>query len=76
VLHAVPSGHAHRFRDIFAVKMLLAGIPLERLDIVRASKREDYKLCERKKEIEDDVRRMWQETEKSREQTTRPSQAL
>jgi hypothetical protein len=32
-LYEVPSGHAHCFRDTFAVKMLLAGIPLERVSI-------------------------------------------
>ena len=36
-----------------------------RVDIVRASKREDYNLCERQEQIKDDVRRMWQETEKA-----------
>jgi integrase/recombinase XerD len=32
-LAEVPSGHAHRFRDTFAVKVLLAGIHLERVSI-------------------------------------------
>ena len=27
----VPGGHAHRFRDTFAVELLLAGIPIERV---------------------------------------------
>ncbi len=31
---AVPTGHAHRFRDTFAVEVLLCGIPLERVSIL------------------------------------------
>ena len=27
-------GHAHRFRDTFAVELLLAGVPLERVSIL------------------------------------------
>lgn len=30
-LAKVPNGHAHRFRDTFAVELLLAGVPLERV---------------------------------------------
>src|SRR6266700_251818 len=30
----VPSGHAHRFRDTFAVELLLAGVPIERVSIL------------------------------------------
>jgi integrase/recombinase XerD len=33
-LAEVPSGHAHRFRETFAVEALLAGIPLERVSIL------------------------------------------
>jgi integrase len=33
-LAEVPTGHAHRFRDAFAVGALLAGIPLERVSIL------------------------------------------
>jgi integrase/recombinase XerD len=33
-LAEVPTGHAHRFRDTFAVEALLAGIPLERVSIL------------------------------------------
>ena len=33
-LAAVPDGHAHRFRDTFAVELLLAGVPLERVSIL------------------------------------------
>jgi integrase/recombinase XerD len=30
-LAGVPDAHAHRFRDTFAVELLLAGVPLERV---------------------------------------------
>ena len=34
VLAGVSAGHAHRFRDTFAVELLLAGAPLERVSIL------------------------------------------
>jgi len=33
----LPDGHAHRFRDTFAVELLLAGVPLERVSILLAT---------------------------------------
>jgi len=33
-LVGVANGHAHRFRDFFAVELLLAGIPIERVSIL------------------------------------------
>jgi integrase/recombinase XerD len=33
-LAKVPGGHAHRFRDTFAVELLLAGVPLERVSVL------------------------------------------
>ncbi|MHB8413694.1 MAG: tyrosine-type recombinase/integrase [Candidatus Acidiferrales bacterium] len=33
-LAGVASGHAHRFRDTFAVELLLAGVPLERVSVL------------------------------------------
>ena len=33
-LAGVRDGHAHRFRDIFAVELLLAGVPLERVSVL------------------------------------------
>jgi integrase/recombinase XerD len=65
-LAQVPTGHAHRFRDTFAVEMLLAGIPLERVSVllghqsVRVTEKHYSPwVRERQVQIEDDVRRMW-----------------
>jgi integrase/recombinase XerD len=33
-LAKIPGGHAHRFRDTFAVGLLLAGVPIERVSIL------------------------------------------
>jgi integrase len=33
-LAGVVNGHAHRFRDTFAVELLLAGVPLERVSVL------------------------------------------
>ncbi len=30
----VPNGHPHRFRDTFAVELLLAGVPIERVSVL------------------------------------------
>jgi integrase len=30
----VPTGHAHRLRDTFAVELLLAGVPLDRVSVL------------------------------------------
>jgi integrase len=30
----VPDAHAHRFRDTFAVELLLSGVPLERVSVL------------------------------------------
>jgi integrase len=33
-LARIPDGHAHRFRDTFAVELLLAGVPMERVSVL------------------------------------------
>jgi integrase len=66
-LAEVPTGHAHRFRDTFAVEALLCGIPLERVSILLGH--QSVKITEkryspwvrgRQDQIENDVRRMWE----------------
>ncbi|MGO9642462.1 MAG: tyrosine-type recombinase/integrase [Candidatus Acidiferrales bacterium] len=61
-----PDGHAHRFRDTFAVDLLLAGVPLERVAILlgHSSVRITEKhyspwVRERQEQAEADVRRTW-----------------
>jgi integrase len=70
-LAGVPTGHAHRLRDTFAVEALLAGIPLERVSVLlgHSSVRVTEKhyspwVRERQEQIEEDVRRTWKESEK------------
>ena len=59
-------GHAHRFRDTFAVELLLAGVPLERVSIllghtsVKVTERHYSPwIRERQEQAEADVRRTW-----------------
>jgi integrase/recombinase XerD len=62
----VVNGHAHRFRDTFAVELLLAGVPVERIAILlgHSSVRITEKhyspwVRERQEQAEADVRRSW-----------------
>jgi integrase/recombinase XerD len=62
----VPSGHAHRFRDTFAVELLLAGVPLERVSVllghqsVRITERHYSPWVRaRQEQLEQDLRRVW-----------------
>jgi integrase/recombinase XerD len=62
----LPDGHAHRFRDTFAVELLLAGVPLERVSIflghtsVRITERHYAPWVRaRQEQAEGDVRRAW-----------------
>jgi integrase/recombinase XerD len=59
-------GHAHRFRDTFAVELLLAGVPLERVSIllghtsVKVTERHYSPwIRERQEQAEADVKRTW-----------------
>ncbi len=62
----LPDGHAHRFRDTFAVELLLAGVPLERVSVllghssIRVTERHYSPwIRERQEQAEADVRRTW-----------------
>jgi len=62
----VPDAHAHRFRDTFAVELLLSGVPLERVSVllghssVKITERHYAPwVRERQEQLEDDVRRAW-----------------
>jgi len=65
-LAEVPNGHAHRFRDAFAVALLLAGVPIERVSIflghqsVRVTE-QHYNpwVRSRQEQLEADVARTW-----------------
>lgn len=65
-LAGVPDGHAHRFRDTFAVELLLSGVPLERVSILLGHR--STKVTERhyapwvrarQEQLEADVKRSW-----------------
>ena len=64
----IKNGHAHRFRDTFAVELLLAGVPLERVSVLLGHS--SVKVTEkhyspwvrsRLEQLEADVRRTWGE---------------
>ena len=63
-LAGIPDGHAHRFRDTFAVELLLSGVPLERVSVLLGHR--SLKVIEkhyapwvraRREQLEADVRR-------------------
>lgn len=65
-LASVSNGHAHRFRHTFAVELLLAGVPIERVSILlgHSSVRITEKYYSawvraRQEQLEADVRRSW-----------------
>jgi integrase/recombinase XerD len=62
----VGGGHAHRFRDTFAVELLLAGVPLDRVSIllghssVRITERHYAPWTRsRQEQIESDLKKAW-----------------
>ena len=67
-LAKVQKGHAHRFRDTFAVELLLASVPIERVSIllghqsVRVTE-QHYNpwIRSRQEQLEADVARTWQQ---------------
>jgi integrase/recombinase XerD len=67
-LAEVEGGHAHRFRDTFAVELLLAGVPLERVSVLLGH--QSVQITERhyspwvrarQEQLEQDLRRVWQQ---------------
>lgn len=63
----IPDGHAHRFRDTFAVDLLKAGVPMERVQMALGHR--SIKVTEkhyspwvraRQEQLEADVRRTWE----------------
>src|SRR5262249_48267494 len=66
ILAGVPDGHAHRMRDTFAVELLLASVPIERVSVllghqsVRVTERHYAPWVRaRQEQLEADVRRTW-----------------
>jgi hypothetical protein len=67
ICFTVPDGHAHRFRDTFAVELLLAGIPLEQVSIllghqsIRVTERYYAAWTDsRQRQVEADLKRAWE----------------
>jgi integrase len=65
-LAKIPSGHAHRFRDTFAVELLLAGVPIERVSVLlghrttRITEKHYSPWCKsRQDQLEQDLARAW-----------------
>ncbi len=65
-LAKVPNGHAHRFRDTFAVELLLGGVPLERVSVLLGH--QSIRITEkhyspwvhsRQQQLEADLERVW-----------------
>jgi integrase/recombinase XerD len=65
-LAGIKDGHPHRFRDTFAVELLLAGVPLERVSVLLGHR--SIKVTEkhytpwvraRQEQLESDLQRSW-----------------
>ena len=67
-LARVSKGHAHRFRDTFAVELLLAGVPIERVSaalghqsVTITQKHYSPWVHSRQEQLEQDLKRAWDE---------------
>jgi site-specific recombinase XerD len=65
-LAGIPDGHAHRFRHTFAVELLLAGIPIERVSALLGHESvkttiQHYSAWSlaRQQQLEEDVKKTW-----------------
>ncbi len=65
-LAGIPDGHAHRFRDTFAVELLLASVPIERVSVllghqsIRITERHYSPWAKsRQQQLEADLRKAW-----------------
>ena len=65
-LAKIPNGHAHRFRDTFAVELLLAGVPIERVSVLLGhqsvritAKHYSPWAKSRQEQLEADLRKAW-----------------
>lgn len=65
----IPGGHPHRFRDTFAVELLLAGVPIEHVSVLLGHA--SVKITEkhyapwvrtRQEKLEEEVQKSWGET--------------
>jgi len=70
-IHEGSGGHAHRFRDTFAVELLLAGVPLERVSVLLGhssvkitQKHYNPWVLARQEQLEADVMRTWSTDER------------
>ncbi len=72
----VTNGHAHRFRDTFAVELLLAGVPIDRVSVLLGHK--SVRITEkhyapwvrsRQEQLEADVRKTWDKSVRRRART-------